>query len=145
MASTMQGLALGIANKILSPNDAREKLDMNPYEGGDVYANPNIGQSSTEQSRAAVRSRLAHLLGVEDKRVKDHLESGEKFGKIEAFYAKWQDRLGDVIEELGGDRAIASEHCQKQIERLLANQPVTAADCVEEMCDLILGGASCSV
>jgi HK97 family phage portal protein len=33
--------ASGIANRWLSPNEARKKEFLNPREGGDVYENPN--------------------------------------------------------------------------------------------------------
>lgn len=38
----MEGYALAIQNKIMNPNEARAKENMNPYEGGDEYENPNI-------------------------------------------------------------------------------------------------------
>lgn len=31
-----------VASQVISPNEARDWLDMNPREGGDTYANPNI-------------------------------------------------------------------------------------------------------
>ena len=34
-----------IASRVLNPNQARIWLDMKPYEGGDVYANPNTGSN----------------------------------------------------------------------------------------------------
>ncbi|MDD5775516.1 MAG: phage portal protein [Candidatus Omnitrophica bacterium] len=33
----MQGLQIGINSEIINPNEARELLDRNPYDGGDVY------------------------------------------------------------------------------------------------------------
>jgi len=40
---------IGIANRIINPNDAREKEDMDEYEGGDEYMNPAITPGPTEQ------------------------------------------------------------------------------------------------
>jgi len=33
----MDSFAVGIDKEILNPNECRELLDMNPYEGGDEY------------------------------------------------------------------------------------------------------------
>ncbi|MCL1126717.1 phage portal protein [Shewanella surugensis] len=38
----MEGYSVAIASKIMSPNEARRKENMSPYEGGDKYENPNI-------------------------------------------------------------------------------------------------------
>ena len=37
-----QAYAIGIANRILNPNEVRSMENMNPYEGGDEYINPHI-------------------------------------------------------------------------------------------------------
>jgi len=37
----MRSLGMGIDKRILNPNEARYKLGMNPYDGGDEYLNPN--------------------------------------------------------------------------------------------------------
>lgn len=34
-----------ISSRVLSPNDARGWLDLQPYDGGEAYANPNTGSS----------------------------------------------------------------------------------------------------
>ena len=39
-----------IASRVLNPNQARIWLDMKPYEGGDVYANPNTGSNQPGSS-----------------------------------------------------------------------------------------------
>lgn len=36
-----ESYGIAIANRIMSPNEIRDKENMNPYEGGDVYENPN--------------------------------------------------------------------------------------------------------
>jgi hypothetical protein len=33
----MEGFRIGINTEIYSPNEVREFMDMNPYEGGDEY------------------------------------------------------------------------------------------------------------
>lgn len=34
-----------VSSRVINPNEAREWLDLAPYEGGDEYANPNTGAS----------------------------------------------------------------------------------------------------
>lgn len=40
--------SIGIASTMLSPNEARQKENMNPREGGDTFENPNTSSDSTE-------------------------------------------------------------------------------------------------
>ena len=42
-----------IASRVLNPNEARDWLDMPPYEGGEVFANPNTGASQPGTDQAA--------------------------------------------------------------------------------------------
>jgi hypothetical protein len=105
---------------------------MNPYEGGDTYDNPAIDpRSDTEQvpgdnepvgpsNRRVISERVQHLIGVEAKRVNSYASNPNKFiGSIDRFYGSWRDTLGDVVEELGGDRAIAADYCKESHETLL--------------------------
>jgi HK97 family phage portal protein len=39
-----------IASRVMSPNEARDKLDLNPYEGGDTYENPAIQVQNTGEN-----------------------------------------------------------------------------------------------
>lgn len=58
--SRMEGHSLAIQNGILSPNEARDEEDRNPYEGGDVYllplnmAPPDEGTEQPEQEQPGV-------------------------------------------------------------------------------------------
>lgn len=69
--STAQAMQIQIASKIINPNEARARLNMLPYDGGEEYANPNTtpgaaasdpedtpaddtGDSETEDNRAAI-------------------------------------------------------------------------------------------
>ena len=40
--SRYDAYAMAIQNKILNPNEARAFENLEPYDGGDVYENPNI-------------------------------------------------------------------------------------------------------
>lgn len=39
--ATMEFISQGITARVLNPNEGRELLDLNPYDGGDEYVNPN--------------------------------------------------------------------------------------------------------
>lgn len=52
-ASRFTSYGAAIQNRIMNPNEAREKEDMEPYEGGDEYGNPNIDPKSPEDAKAA--------------------------------------------------------------------------------------------
>jgi len=139
--TSVESLALGINATIISPNEAREKLDMNPYPGGDEYRNPAITPGSgnddppappagerndTEdddmaaKARLAVYSRLAHLIGVEANRVKSGAKAAKDFGKwLDNFYSKkWEPQLAGELELLGMDRELATVHCQESRRRI---------------------------
>ncbi|EKO3875086.1 phage portal protein [Vibrio metschnikovii] len=45
----MEGYSAAISARIMSPNEARRKENMPPYDGGDEYANPNITVKKDQQ------------------------------------------------------------------------------------------------
>ena len=129
-----------IAATVISPNEAREKLDMNPYEGGDSYENPAItvaetGENSDENGsesgeneaesgaeaakRGAIVSRLHHLIGIEQQRVETAMKSKAPIASLDKFYSKWNVSLASVCEELGGTADHAAAHCQASQDALL--------------------------
>lgn len=142
--TSVESLAVAIGATIISPNEARDKLDMNPYPGGDVYQNPNTtaggdsqdaveetsdstGNDAEEstQARLAVQARIAHLIGTESKKVTDAASQASKKNLnylewVDRWYGKtWEPKLADWLEELGVDRALASVHCEESKRRLL--------------------------
>lgn len=129
---TMAYISQAIACRVMSPNEGRELIDMNPYEGGDVYANPAITPAATDVPEPAdtptntalheraVSAMLSNLLSVEANRCRDMAKNAATFlKKIEAWYAGFEATLADRIEELGGDRALATDHCDESMKRLL--------------------------
>jgi len=164
-----------IAATVISPNEAREKLDMNPYEGGDTYENPAItvqeaAKATQEDSqedlqddakpaaeaskRAAIVSRLRHLIGIEQQRVTNAAKGKSFVASIEKFYAKWSDSLGKVCEELGGEHSDGVEHCRKSQDELIGMLAATGKESIldsvgeltapwaeraEELADAVLG------
>lgn len=138
--TTVESLGIAITHRIISPNEAREKLDMNPYEGGDEFENPAItpGHSSgngevdgdeeddaTEDTQQAVNAMAAEqmvrsLLSREANDVINGTNKRNFVGWIEAYYPKWELKLADKLESIGVDRNKASEHCQRSVEMLLS-------------------------
>jgi HK97 family phage portal protein len=124
--TTYETLGLGITHRIISPNEARDKIDMNPYEGGDVFENPAISpgtatlETETIDAQATI-AHLEHLMKVEEKRVNDMIARGDSHQRIDKWYDGWAARLGDNIEKLGGDRIAAQNHCVQNLEYLKRN------------------------
>jgi hypothetical protein len=130
---SMESLARGISATIYSPNEARALLDMNPYEGGDVYQNPAITVHDTDDpedatsdaAENAIRHRIAHLIGIESKRVATATTSKNYCDWLDKFYVGWQTRIADAIvsicPEMSDGRAdeIAAGHCEQSKEILL--------------------------
>lgn len=50
-----ESYSLAIQNEVMNPNEAREKEDMNPYEGGDEYRNRMVNPQQTPATGAAGR------------------------------------------------------------------------------------------
>jgi hypothetical protein len=138
-----------IAGTVISPNEAREKLDMNPYEGGDSYSNPAItvaetGENDTETpeetgeeveeigaeaaKRAAIVGWIRHMIGVEQQRVCQAVKTKNFIASIDRFYKTFSESLGQICEELGGNAGIANEHCQASQDALLTLMQATDKD-----------------
>ena len=138
-----------IAATVISPNEAREKLDMNPYDGGDSYSNPAITVAETPENddeipvetgeevdetgaeaakRAAIVSRLRHLIGIEQQRVQTAMKSKAPIASLDKFYGKWNVSLASVCEELGGTADHAAVHCQASQDALLTLLQTTSKD-----------------
>ena len=138
-AQTMAFISQGIAARVLSPNEGRSMLDMNPYDGGDEYENPNtIAKGSDQQPKeddkpkedptqkdAATKSRISHMVDVECKKVAESAaratEKGLNFLEwVDAFYDKnWQPKLMSVFDELGIEDTRAIDWCRQSKQRLL--------------------------
>jgi HK97 family phage portal protein len=133
--TTMESLGLGITHRIYNPNEARQKLDMNPYDGGDEYANPAISPGAPGSEAEDVdddpaspdedpqdrilREQVRNMIGVEAKRVIAHTAKDNFCDSIDKFYAGWWTKLsfalggGQVADEL------AVEHCETSRNLLL--------------------------
>jgi hypothetical protein len=140
--ATMEFVSAGIAARVLSANEGRAFFDLNPYEGGDKYENPNTvaklsekpetpdKESDTEESgsseNAATKSRIAHMIDVECKKVADSATKASAQGMnflqwVDNFYdTNWQPKLESVFVELGLEDVRAAAWCHESKQRLLA-------------------------
>lgn len=144
----VETFALGINSRIYSPNEARAKMDMNPYDGGDEYANPAItpgnpgnqqeddspsedeespddaeedaqeDEGDTNAQSKAIQTVMAHMIEVECKRLEKHAKKDNPVEAIEKFYEKWSVTLANALERVGGSRFLAETHCSTSKELL---------------------------
>jgi len=156
--TTVESLGVAITHRMINPNEAREKLDLNPYEGGDAFENPAItpGQATMEENDDAdemeesqtdtedddtsnesdevesrnrvVMARLDHLLGVERKRVQQCATQKNFVAAIDRFYEGWAKTLAKAVEDFGGDADYAAEVCDKHKQALLGCADTVTTD-----------------
>jgi HK97 family phage portal protein len=149
MKTTVDTLAQGIVHKIINPNEARAKLDMNPYSGGDVYSNPNIttdevdpagdGTTETETPTAApaAQAQLQHMVGVECNRIEQRGLRAKNFVDwVDGFYARWQERLESTA---GAEDCDVAGYCKRHKDALLAAADKQPAEFVEAVKALVTG------
>jgi HK97 family phage portal protein len=137
--ATMEFVAAGIAARVLSANEGREFFDLNPYDGGDKYENPNTiargsqtdtnpddTPSETPESDAATRSRISHMIDVECRKITESAAKASQNGYnfvqwIDNFYDKnWTAKLAQVFLELGLEEQRALAWCAESKQRLLS-------------------------
>jgi HK97 family phage portal protein len=143
LQTTMEAFSKGIASTILSPNECRSKLDLNPYKGGDKYENPAITvkeqSSDTNDSSSNDSNTQARALDVTVRslmqREANNAINGAKAKNfvqwIESNYAKWEPKLADKLEELGLDRDFARTHCEQSKQELLTLADNSTAETLE--------------
>jgi HK97 family phage portal protein len=136
--TTMTVLCNAITHRIMSPNEARAKLDMNPYEGGDVYANPAVtpgpavevddeedssddapNQPPADANARALEETIRSLLIREANNAISGSKSRNFVDWIDKNYAKWEAKLAEKLEILGLDRDLARIHCDESRSILL--------------------------
>lgn len=143
MQTTIATLGNAIVHRIYNANEAREKLDDAPYEGGDIYENPAIntgspGQSAQKESlnqRSTAKNRLLHMVAIEMKRVIGFAEAGDFVGRVEKFYDRWNGKLLEVVEEIDGDVSAVCDYCKERLQECLtvAGEAKTNRELVEKL------------
>jgi len=105
----MKSYSLAIASRILNPNEARAREDLDPYEGGDEYINPAISQAgqneAAQQAKAVamVEEQVHAILDIEANRVERAAATSKNFvAWAERFYSEFcticEDRLTTPCE-----------------------------------------------
>lgn len=139
--TTIASLAQAVSATIMTRNEARDVIDLNPVEGGDDFSNPNttpgpspaepeepeeddeppmIEDRQQQSARAAIRSHLARLMKVEANRVKDAAGRNTDFeGWAEGFYDNWEPKLAGWLQDIGLDPTLASAHCGQSKQQVL--------------------------
>jgi HK97 family phage portal protein len=136
--TTYETLTLGIRGRLITPNEAREVLDLDPIDGGDELQNPAIDvrtpaadskdtddsdhktppESDTKpdptQARLAgvIGARLQELVAVERQRVEAAAGKPDAGVRLDDFYGRWQDTLAKAVAPMLPD---ADPHLAGQI------------------------------
>jgi len=138
LKETIDAFSVAVSSRIMNPNECRSKLDLNPYDGGDEFINPNIQRSgddpepepedtteddqedSQEQARndRAVEQMLRGLIKTEGNNAISASKKAQFVAWIGKKYPQWEAKLADSIEAIGLDRDLARLHCEKSTQIL---------------------------
>lgn len=130
-ASSVKTYREAVESMILTRNEARDALDYNTVDGGDVFENPNTTSGNSPENpdssqpqnleRTAVKTQIAHLIGVEKNRVLQCCDKPEKFlAQVDKFYAKFTDTLQAAIDKYAAKPELAGKWCGQSKQLLLA-------------------------
>lgn len=135
--SRFEAYSLAITSRILSPNEVREKEDMNPYDGGDEFLNPAIEQTKKSEdepskpkpkdpeqriARQLVENQVKALLDTEaNALVKSVGADGPKnFCRWAAnYYENYTKMAGNFVElpaKIAGESGFLRSNWKKSIE-----------------------------
>lgn len=86
--------SVAIASRIMNPNEVRELEDLNPYDGGDEYGNPNIDvmpEEEDDESDAAasdlISDRIRQLVKIEIGTVKRASKAQNFVAWVDTYYS----------------------------------------------------------
>jgi HK97 family phage portal protein len=138
LKETIDAFSVAVSARIMNPNECRSKLDLNPYEGGEEFINPNIQRSGDDpepepedtaeddqedtQGQArndrAVEQMLRGLIKTEGNNAINASKKAQFVAWIGKKYPQWEAKLADSIEAIGLDRDLARLHCQESTQIL---------------------------
>jgi hypothetical protein len=138
LKETIDAFSVAVSSRIMNPNECRSKLDLNPYDGGEEFINPNIQRSgddpepdpedtpeddqedTQEQARndRAVEQMLRGLIKTEGNNAINASKKAQFVAWIGKKYPQWEAKLADKIEAIGLDRDLARLHCEKSTQIL---------------------------
>lgn len=136
LKTRFEAYAVAINNRVMNPNEARQRENLPAFEGGDEFLVPlNIGQGGADKepnapgesndqpqqdaNKESFRAQLDYLSDVEAKRIAREAERPDKITNfMEKFYATaWPRRMRDMLTPWGqADQADA--WCQRSLEIL---------------------------
>lgn len=137
-ASSVKTYREAVESMILTRNEAREALDYNTVEGGDIFQNPNTTSSNDasgddsndndadEQQvqnleRSAVSAHVGHVLDVEKKRILAIAAKPKNFlNQVDKFYAKFAGTLQNAIDKYAAEPELAAAWCKESKDALLS-------------------------
>jgi HK97 family phage portal protein len=117
IGTTAQVLSTLVRSTIMTRNEAREKLEMNPVDGGDEFVNPAIQvQEPSDQKVDQAQNKWRELVAVEAKRVLEIV--GKKSLKdvdsaLQKFYLNWTVTVRQSMN--WSDDSVLLDH-MKQLE-----------------------------
>lgn len=145
---TAEYLTALIMARVISPNEAREKLDMNPYDGGDEFFNPAITSEQPDDSedeaddedteaaamhaRQAVASRVKHMVGIERQRVSQACRDKNFVTSVDKFYGRWETSMQRVMQELSVPKSLADDWCTESRELVMEVAGLATPDGLED-------------
>lgn len=123
---------IGIVNEWLSPDEVRQRENMNkrPDGKGGVYRNPNTRSDRAtkpaappaDNRRELIVARLEEVIRVEQQRVTTMAHSPNTFlQRVNEFYSRWPATLARVLEQCGCKHAAAdaTEYCRQAQDELI--------------------------
>jgi HK97 family phage portal protein len=115
-AATTQTVLSGyIASEVISPNEARQIIDMNPRDGGDVYANPAINPTSNRDNDNGASALVGHFIGIESERLLAAASTDNFLDWVETFYARWSVTFANALSEhISADEILEHTVAHKQ-------------------------------
>ena len=136
LKSRSEAYGFAIRDRWLSPNEVREKEDLNPYDGGDDYLNPAIDPRNSQQPKPqeAVENLIKHqvgqLLATESNRIERASKTARNFTNWTTdFYSRFEELAATYLApacELAKHMGIATDwkqatttHGQQSLSSLL--------------------------
>lgn len=144
-ASSVKTYREAVEAMILTRNEARDALDYNTVDGGDVFENPNTtsgsdssGDGSSDNDaderqaqnleRNAVAAHIGHVLDIEKKRILALCDKPKNFlNQVDKFYAKFTTTLQNAVDKYAAGTDFAAQWCKASKDALL-NVTDTATD-----------------
>lgn len=119
-----------VASKIMNRNEARDKLDLNPVDGGEEFENPNITVKEPVSTNVDNASKLAagymaaqvlfdRFLETECNRIEKATGNKNFVSWIEKTYETWQQTYESQANSLGVDASGFVSQLLKRKEQLL--------------------------